>query len=132
MKKSIVVGIILLVLVISVGTVYAVDMDRMKNNKPVLFSTWGYDYTPPEELGEIVDIVDKTKTEDIVCAQALEKFYEDTENEYYFSCIKSSHIIVKFQNNYSENVKSAFENGNITLKDLDKFNIDYIIEKKIN
>ena len=29
---------------------FIVDINRMNNNKPVLFSTWGYDYTPAIDL----------------------------------------------------------------------------------
>ena len=50
MKKKNVILIMLLVVVIIVillFVVYKIDMKRMENNEPVLFSTWGYDYAPP-------------------------------------------------------------------------------------
>lgn len=31
---------------------YGIDINRMRNNKPVIFSTWGYSYVPPLELKE--------------------------------------------------------------------------------
>lgn len=31
---------------------YGVDISRMRNNKPVIFSTWGYEYAPPIDLHE--------------------------------------------------------------------------------
>ena len=31
---------------------YGIDINRMRNNKPVLFSTWGYSYVPPIDLKE--------------------------------------------------------------------------------
>lgn len=33
-------------------TMYSIDINRMRNNKPVLFSTWGYDYFPPIDIHE--------------------------------------------------------------------------------
>ncbi len=49
MKKKIIIIILAIVLVaLAIGGAYAIDMHRIKNNKPVLFSSWGYDYTPPE------------------------------------------------------------------------------------
>ncbi|MBR3889351.1 hypothetical protein IKJ53_02435 [bacterium] len=31
---------------------YGIDINRMRNNKPVVFSTWGYSYVPPIDLKE--------------------------------------------------------------------------------
>lgn len=31
---------------------YGIDINRMRNNKPVIFSTWGYSYVPPIDLKE--------------------------------------------------------------------------------
>jgi transcriptional regulator with XRE-family HTH domain len=38
--------------IILIATLFAVDINRMRNNKPVLFSTWGFDYAPPIDLKE--------------------------------------------------------------------------------
>lgn len=50
-KKTfkIILSIIILFVVILV-TLFCVDINRMKNNKPVFFSTWGYMYVPPIDL----------------------------------------------------------------------------------
>ena len=50
MSKKIlkIIGLVLIVFVIIIGTVYLIDLDRMKKNKKVLFSTWGFDYANPE------------------------------------------------------------------------------------
>lgn len=49
MKKTILwIVIIIAFIAICLGGIYLIDMNRMDNNKPVLFSTWGYDYAPPE------------------------------------------------------------------------------------
>lgn len=62
---------------------------------------------------------------DLMCAQALETFYSDSEYEYYFNCMKSGMIIVTYEDGTEENVKEALNNGNITIEDLDKHNIGY-------
>lgn len=41
---------IILILVIALGILYIIDMNNMKNYKPVIFSTWGKKYAPPENL----------------------------------------------------------------------------------
>lgn len=44
--------IIFIVLVVALISLFAVDINRMKQNKPVFFSTWGIDYAPPINLNE--------------------------------------------------------------------------------
>lgn len=50
MKKKVIGPIFCFVFIIATvfGTLYAVDHQRMKNNEPVVFSTWGKQYVPPE------------------------------------------------------------------------------------
>ncbi|MDO5014615.1 MAG: hypothetical protein Q4E28_01490 [Clostridia bacterium] len=56
MKKSkkifvaIITGIVLSILI--VVTLFVIDVNRMKNNKPVFFSTWGYKYAPTIDFQE--------------------------------------------------------------------------------
>ena len=49
---------------------------------------------------------------------------------YFLGCIKSNYIIVKYENGYEEDIKTALKNGRITINDLDRFNINYSIDKK--
>ena len=50
MKKKIIILVsVILVLDLALGGMFLIDKNRMNNNKPVIFSTWGYDYAPPEE-----------------------------------------------------------------------------------
>ncbi len=51
MKKKVLYPILcfVLILVVVFGTLYVIDHKRMENNEPVLFSTWGAKYAPPEE-----------------------------------------------------------------------------------
>ena len=41
--------IVMVIVAIIIGIMYLIDMNRMKNNKKVIFSTWWYSYTPPVE-----------------------------------------------------------------------------------
>jgi len=48
MKKKLLIVLLIIVLIILIfGTMYLIDRKRMKDNKPIIFSTWGYDYAPP-------------------------------------------------------------------------------------
>lgn len=44
-----VIGIIILIII----SMFLVDVNRMNNNKPVVFSTWGFKYFPTEYLPEV-------------------------------------------------------------------------------
>ena len=80
---------------------------------------------------EVKEIVDKTKSiNDFACAEALESFYEDEEYIYFWNCIKNKYMVVKYNSGYEELVSMALKNGAITISDLDRFNIEYIKEKK--
>jgi len=52
MKKIFVVVLTICIIGIAIFGMYVIDRNRMKNNKPVLFSTWGYSYVPPIDLNE--------------------------------------------------------------------------------
>lgn len=53
MKKWIyIVLAVILVIGIAFGVIYAIDLNRMLNNEPVLFSTWGRDYAPPVNVDD--------------------------------------------------------------------------------
>ena len=53
MKKKITITLIIfLIIALIFGAMYLIDMNRINNNKPVIFSTWGYDYTPP--VGDVI------------------------------------------------------------------------------
>ena len=41
---------IILIVIISLVVLLTIDINRMKNQKPVFFSTWGFDYAPPVDL----------------------------------------------------------------------------------
>lgn len=77
-----------------------------------------------KKVAKIEDLM-LTRT-DLVCAEALENFYSDSEYDYYFNCMKSGMIIVTYTDGSEENIKEALDNGNITIEDLDEYLIGYI------
>ena len=83
------------------------------------------------KLKKVISIEDTTKNMiNFACAEALERFYEDEKYEYFYNCIKSKYVIVKYEGGYKETVKDALKYGTIKISDLDKYNIDYIRYEK--
>lgn len=82
------------------------------------------------QASNIIKIRDRVKEENLSCDTAFEKFYEDENNEYYFSVIKSHYIIVTYNNGISEDIITALNSGRATIFDLDEFDIDYHIKEK--
>lgn len=83
-----------------------------------------------ENVNSIVEVIDKSKEPGFACAMALEKFYEDDQYEYYFECIKSSSIIVKYEDGSEKTIKEALENKDLLINDLADYDITYIKEEK--
>lgn len=78
-----------------------------------------------------ITIIDKTKDiKDFTCAEALEEFYRDAKYVYYYNCIKSNYIVVRYNDGTEETVKDALKNNHIEIGDLDKFDINYIKQEK--
>ena len=51
MKKILKIFIcIVIIVIVLISIAYLIDRNRMKNNKSVIFSTWGYSYAPPTEI----------------------------------------------------------------------------------
>lgn len=42
----------ILIFILVVITMFGIDINRMRNSKPVVFSTWGYLYSPPIDIKE--------------------------------------------------------------------------------
>ena len=78
----------------------------------------------------VVDVWDETMREQIACASAEEKFWEDETNEYYFGCIKSHYIMVMDSTGRIIDVVTALEEGLITIETLDHFGIGYTKQPK--
>ena len=74
-------------------------------------------------------IVDETQNPDVMCAQAIQEFYQDENYTYYFSCQKSDVVKVIYTDGTMEKVAVALKAGHIKITDLDRFNISYLKEK---
>ena len=85
----------------------------------------------PGATMHIVDIWDIAEAEQLVCADAEEKFWEDETAEYYFSCIKSQHIIVMDSTGRTIDIVTALNEGLATIADLDYYGIEYYTEPKL-
>lgn len=48
-KRVFTLCLVIALIAVAIGVFFAIDMYRMDKNLPVIFSTWGYDYAPPEE-----------------------------------------------------------------------------------
>lgn len=65
MKKSILISIaIIAAIALSIFGAYLIDMNCMKNNKPVVFSTWWYQYVPPVKIDETINYLEEKKITD--------------------------------------------------------------------
>lgn len=101
-----------------------------KNNIGVKYGSWFMKYEL-DNNSKIIEIVDTTKNiKDFACAEALEEFYEDDEYVYYYNCIKSSYVLVRYEDGSQMTVEEALRYGNISIKDLDEYEINYIKETK--
>ena len=84
----------------------------------------------PDTNPAIVEIVDPTRQEGFSCDAAMEKFFEDDANAYFFSGVYSQYVIVHYEDGISEDIVTALANGRATLADLDRFGIRYWAEPK--
>ncbi len=78
----------------------------------------------------VVEIWDRSIREGLAVATAEEKFWEDETNEYYFPNIISHHVMVEDNTGRTVDVKTALEEGLITVEDLDTYGIGYFAEPK--
>lgn len=92
-RNKIVLLIVSLIMLITFAllTLFLIDINRMRNNEPVFFSTWGYSYAPPINLEEeeikmaIEDYIVKT-------ADSESMHYN---NEKYFTSFETLLIVEK-------------------------------------
>lgn len=100
--------------------------EPFKNSKGVKYGSWFMKFKLGD-ISEIENIIDTTKDiKDFACDEALEGFYQDDEYIYYYNCIKSSHVLVKFKDGSQMTVAEALKSEFITIKDLDEYKIEYI------
>lgn len=79
-----IIGAVIFVLV-ALGALFGIDMFRMYRNEPVLFSTWGYSYTPPINIDDAaIDIAVKNYIVEMGDAAPMHHDGEKT-----FACIRT-------------------------------------------
>ena len=95
------------------------------------------EYSPPQSDADtsvvhntVVKIIDRTKEEGFAYDTALEKFFEDKENEYCFGGIYSQYIIAEYSDGTQRTVKEALARDDMTIADLDRFGVRYIVNPK--
>lgn len=44
---------LIVIAILTLSIFFAVDVTRMRNNKPVFFSTWGFEYVPPINIDDV-------------------------------------------------------------------------------
>lgn len=93
-----------------------------KDNSNVDISTNSQSVTKTKSIDRIVD---HSVDDGVAYDTAFELFYTDDKYNYYFSNMISQYIIVEFDDGTKNNVKDALIAGQITISDLDKFEIQY-------
>ena len=84
-----------------------------------------------EKLNDSIrEITDPTKDPNFSYDAAVEKFYEDDNNEYFFGGIYSKHVIVQYADGSEEDISAALYSGRASISDLDRFDIRYWTEPK--
>ena len=92
-KYVIILSVIIILIVVYAG-LFCIDINRMRNNKPIFFSTWGFDYFPPVNLDE--DKIINTIENHIVTKGDKHKIYENSKT---FASMKVFLIDEKEENN---------------------------------
>ena len=86
-----------------------------------------------ESSSKLVNIEDLTITNQLSTASALEEFYKDDKNTYYFPSIQSEYIICEFSNGDKIPIKQALNDEVVYISDLDTYGIQYwLVDKNGN
>jgi len=105
-----VLGIVIMIIILIFVGLYFIDQARMKENKPVLFSTWGKDYAPAEKVQYIENIDVALTLEDEIAENAtwcgtFQLIWNDLKNE-----LAKQDIVFSPQLNVVENLnKGTFD-----------------------
>ena len=78
----------------------------------------------------IKEIIDPTDDPNFAYDTAVEKIYEDENNEYFLSGLYSQYVIVHYTDGSQEDIATALNAGRATIADLDRFSIRYWAEPK--
>ncbi len=81
----------------------------------------------------ILSVKDNSTKPGVYVEQAYEKIYEDEKNEYYFTTTKSGLVIVRYSNGTEKTVKQALNDGDLTIKDLQRvYGISVVTQPRTN
>lgn len=104
---------IIVILVMGLGILYCIDMNRMKNNESVIFSTWGRDYTTPVTKSEtdmgLKDI--KTKSGE----EKTGKLDEEEMFHFFGKVIESNQNSIVVEPNKGEAIRKSADKISISL-----------------
>ena len=77
---KIIIGIMIIIIIISIiGLMFFIDVNRMNNNEPVIFSTQGYKYAPPVDFRE-EEIMSAIENYLLEKSESEPKNYEDKKS----------------------------------------------------
>jgi len=85
---------------------------------------------PEKPNDNIREITDPTDDPNFAYDTAVEKIFEDANNEYFIGGLYSQHIIVHYTDGTQEDIVTALNAGRATFADLDRFGIRYWAEPK--
>jgi len=85
---------------------------------------------PEQPNDKIREITDPTDDPNFAYDTAVEKIFEDTNNEYFIGGLYSQNIIVRYNDGTQEDIVTALNAGRATFADLDRFGIRYWAEPK--
>ena len=71
---------VIIMFIVLFMVMYGIDINRMRNNKPVIFSTWGYSYVPPIDLKE--DEIELAITDYLIQKGDSEPKHNDNEKTF--------------------------------------------------
>ena len=106
-KKTMIILLILTVIILIIGIILLI----LNNNKSK----------------RSIEIIDATFSK---CNPPKEFFYEDKDNKYYYPCVKSTSIFVKFPNGNKMLINDALRDGKVNINELLKAGLEVITEKK--
>lgn len=104
-KKLVIVLSVLSVIIVIIALVLSINIKKLEEGK--------------------VEIIDAT----YACSSVPEKFYEDNEYAYYFTCSKSESMFVKFSNGNKMLIKKALEEKKVTIDELIKAGLNVYKEE---
>lgn len=118
---------------------YSIDRKRMSDNKPVIFSTWGYDYAPPVNVAEYnysKTINNITIELNIPSDWHYEELPRNEENDFYKFALKlyksdsSKNTILYYYNNTFVVCGTGRTDKKMKLNSGDEANIGYYDNNK--